>query len=316
MSKDSQRVATGKVSIAQFFKKFPDNESARKWFEEQRWGKDEKDRYCPHCGSVRTTTVKHLMPYRCKDCRKCFSIRTKSILSDSNVFYQNWLLAIYLVTTNLKGVSSCKLARDLEATQNTAWFLLHRIRKAFDEQSDNPLLSPIEMDETYVGGLEKNKHKSKRTKGIQGKSTKTKAAIGIKSRVDKKVKVKGAEFVDSKTLEKMIDDTVDLDSTIYTDENRGYSGLTRKGYKHETVSHGVGEYIKEQAHTNGVESFWSMFKRGFAGVYHKMSKKHLQRYTDEYAGGHNNRPLPTMIQLEKVAKGLEGKKLKYEELIA
>jgi len=290
MSKDSQRIATGKVSIAKFFKKFPDNESARKWFEEQRWG---------------------------KYCRKCFSIRTKSILSDSNVSYQNWLLAIYLVTTNLKGVSSCKLARDIEVTQKTAWFLLHRIRKSFDDQSDNPLLSPIEMDETYVGGLEKNKHASKKTKGTQGKSTKTKSAVvGIKSRVDKKVKVKVTEFVDSKTLEGIIERTVGLGSTIYTDENRGYSGLTRKGYKHETVSHGVGEYIKEKAHTNGVESFWSMFKRGFTGVYHKMSKKHLQRYIDEYAGRYNIRPLPTMIQMEKVTKGLDGKRLKYADLIS
>jgi len=170
------------------------------------------------------------MPHRCKDCRKFFSVRTNSILSDSNVSFQNWLLAIYLVTTNLKGVSSLKLARDLEVTQKTAWFLLHRIRKSFDKQSDNPLLAPIEVDECYVGGLEKNKHQYKRTKGTQGKSTKTKSAVvGIKSRVDKKVKVKVTETVDSKTLEVMIDGTVNTGSTIYTDENRSYSGLNKRG---------------------------------------------------------------------------------------
>jgi len=159
------------------------------------------------------------------------------------------------------------------------------------------LLSPIEVDKCYIGGLEKNKHQYKRNKGTQGKSTKTKSAVvGIKSRVDKKVKVKVTESVDSKTLEEIIDNTVDSGSIVYTDENRGYSGLKKKGYKHETKNHGVGEYIKEQIHTNGLESFWSMVKRGHTGVYHYMSKKHLQRYIDEYAGRHNIRPLPTMNQ--------------------
>jgi len=185
------------------------------------------------------------MPYWCQDCRKTFSVRQGTILEESRISLRKWLLAMYLLNTNLKGVSSCKLARDIGVTQKTAWFLGHRIRKAFDKQSDNPLLSPVEMDECYIGGLEKNKHQYKRTKGTQGKSTKTKSAVvGIKSRVDKKVKVKVTESVDSKTLEKMIDGTVSSGSTIYTDENKSYSGLNKKGYKHETVNHGVGEYIK------------------------------------------------------------------------
>ncbi len=317
MSKNSKKSSTGKISIVQFFKKFPDEDSARIWFEEQKWGKDSKDRYCPHCGSFNTASVKHRMPYRCRDCRKHFSIRSKSILSDSNVSFQNWLLAIYLITTNLKGVSSHKLGRDLEVTQKTAWFLGHRIREAFNDQSDAKMLEPIEMDETYVGGLERNKHASKKVEGTQGRSTKTKSAVvGIKSRVDKKVKAKVTETVKSDELHKMIKETVTDGSTVYTDENRGYSGLNKKGYKHKTVNHGVGEYIKEQAHTNGIESFWSMLKRGFIGVYHKMSRKHLQRYINEYVGRHNIRPLPTMDQMKIIFKGLEGKRLKYKELIS
>jgi len=306
-----------KISFYKFFQMFPDEESARKYFEELFWGEDGKDRFCPHCGSFSTYNSTHpTMPYRCRGCRKHFSVRTGTMLAESNIPLRKWLLAVYLLTINLNGVSSLKLARDLEVTQKTAWFLGHRIRKSFDKQSDNPLLAPIEVDECYVGGLEKNKHQYKRTKGTQGKSTKTKSAVvGIKSRVDKKVKVKVAESVDSKTLEGIIDNTVDSGSTIYTDENKSYSGLSKKGYNHETVNHGVGEYIKEQVHTNGMESFWSMFKRGHTGIYHYMSKKHLQRYIDEYAGRHNNRPLPTMNQIEKVVKGLDGKRLKYKELI-
>ncbi len=226
-------------------------------------------------------------------------------------------MVVYLLNTDLKGVSSCKLGRDIGVTQTTAWYLGHRIRKAFEEQSDDPLLSPVEMDETYVGGLEKNKHASKKTKGTQGKSTKTKTAVvGIKSRVDKKVKAKVTETVKREELQSMIKETVRDGSTIYTDENLGYRGLNKKGYKHERVNHSSGEYIKGQAHTNGMESFWSMLKRGHKGVYHKMSKKHLQRYVDEYAGRHNNRALATMDQIEKVIKGLSGKRLQYKELIS
>ncbi len=173
------------------------------------------------------------------------------------------------------------------------------------------------MDETYVGGLEKNKHASKKEEGAQGRSTKTKSAVvGIRSRVDKKVKSKVTETVKRDELQSMIKETVTDGSTIYTDENLGYRGLNKKGYKHETVNHSVGEYIKGQVHTNGMESFWSMLKRGHTGVYHKMSKKHLQRYVDEYAGRHNNRPLLTMDQIEKVIKRLSGKRLKYKELIS
>ncbi len=322
-----KRTKQDKVSLYEFFKMFPDEGLARKCFEEQKWGKDGKDRYCSHCGSFNTIEIKHpTMPYRCRDCRKYFSVRTNTVLAKSKISLHKWLMAIYLLNTNLKGISSLKLSSDVEVTQKTAWFLGHRIRESFDEQSDNPLLSPVEVDETYVGGLERNKHQSNRTKGTQGRSTKTKSAVvGIKSRIDKKVKAKVTEVVDSKTLEGLIDKTVDAESTIYTDENRGYSGLNKKGYKHKTVNHGVGEYIREQAHTNGMESFWSMLKRGYTGIYHFMSRKHLQRYVDEYAGRHNNRPLPTMDQIKKVikrlegkrleGKRLEGKRLKYKELI-
>lgn len=300
-----------KVSFYKFFKQFPDEKAARKYFEEEVWGKT--GRYCPHCGSVRTVEVKNEkpQPYRCKDCRKHFSVRTKTVLAESNISLHKWLLAIFLLSTNLKGVSSCKLARDLGVTQKTAWFLAHRIRKVYEDQIKINLDSPVEADETYMGGRDRNKHGNKKT-GEQWRDFKT-PIVAVKSRATKKVKARVTKPISRATLHGMIERTVEKGSTVYTDQHRGYIGL-KKNYKHTSVNHGVGEYIKGQAHTNGIESFWSMLKRGYVGVYHKMSEKHLQRYVDEYVGRHNGRQEPTMSQISGVVQGMSGKRLSYKEL--
>ena len=252
-------------------------------------------------------------PYRCKDCRKHFSIRTKSVLAESNIPLHKWLLATFLLTTNLKGVSSYKLARDLGITQKTAWFLAHRIRKVYENQLEAKLDSPVEADEAYFGGKYHNMHASKKpayTAGTVGKTP----VVAVKSRATKKVKARVTNPVSSMTLQRLIEETAEKGSTVYTDQHQGYIGLKKKNYKHESVNHGIGEYIRGQAHTNGVESFWSMFKRGYMGVYHQMSVKHLQRYVDEYAGRHNGRQEPTMSQISGVVQGMLGKRLSYKEL--
>ena len=305
---------TQKVSLYKFFKQFPDEESARKYFEKERWGKT--GRFCPHCGSVRTVEVKNErpQPYRCKDCRKHFSVRTKSVLAESNIPLHKWLLATFLLTTNLKGVSSYKLARDLDITQKTAWFLAHRIRKVHENQLEAKLDSPVEADEAYFGGRFRNMHAKKRPEGIiAGHAGKT-PVVAVKSRATKKVKARVTKPVSSVNLQRIIEETAEKGSTVYTDQNLGYIGLKKKDFKHESVNHGVGEYIRGQVHTNGVESFWSMLKRGYIGVYHRMSEKHLQRYVDEYVGRHNGRQEPTMSQISGVVKGMLGKRLSYKEL--
>ena len=304
-----------KISFYKFFKRFPDEASAEKFFAERRWGKDGKRRFCPHCGSVRTVTIDHKMPYRCKDCRKFFSVRTKSVLAESNIPLHKWLMAMYLLNTNLKGVSSMKLSRDLDITQKTAWFLAHRIRKAFEDQQDAKFVSPVEVDETYMGGKYSNMHKSRKPRLVGAGSQDKVPVVGIKERETGKVKAKVTQRVSAVLLRGMVEESVEEGAMVYTDQNVSYKGLIKKNYKHEAVNHSVGEYIKGQAHTNGVESFWSMLKRGHMGVYHKMSSKHLQRYIDEYAGRRNIRPLATMEQIGTTFDGMKGKSLKYRDLV-
>ena len=307
-----KKTKEGKVSFYEFFQKFPDEESAEGYFAEKRWGKDGKDRFCPHCGSIKTVRTKDRMPYRCKDCRKRFSVRTGSILAESKVPLHKWLMAVYLLNTNLKGVSSMKLARDLGVQQRTAWFLAHRIRESMKEDTDFSLTRP-RLTKPISGGLEKNKHESKRKH--DGRGTKGKAVIlGIKERESKKVTVKVVPDTTGKTLSNFIGDHVEPGNTVYTDDHRGYSPIAME-YDHKTVKHSLGEYVDGHIHTNGMESFWSMLKRGYIGTYHRMSEKHLQRYADEFAGRHNRRQLDTMDQIDRIIEGMGGKRLKYKDLV-
>ena len=208
-----------------------------------------------------------------------------------------------------------KLSRDLDITQKTAWFLAHRIRKAFEDQQDAKFVSPVEVDETYMGGKYSNMHKSRKPRLVGAGSQDKVPVVGIKERETGKVKAKVTQRVSAVLLRGMVEESVEEGAMVYTDQNVSYKGLIKKNYKHEAVNHSVGEYIKGQAHTNGVESFWSMLKRGHMGVYHKMSSKHLQRYIDEYAGRRNIRPLATMEQIGTTFDGMKGKSLKYRDLV-
>lgn len=303
------------MSLYEFFRKFPDEEAARRFFAEEQWGKDEKNRFCPHCGSVRTVTTTHHLPYRCKDCRKRFSIRTGTVLAESNLSFHKWLMAMYLLNTNRKGISSCRLAEYLGVTQGTAWFVAHRIRKAFEDQQDATFDSDIEIDEAYMGGRVRNMHRSKRPRISSAGPQDMTPVVGIRERSTGKIKAKITRPVSGVMLRKRVMETARPGVTVYTDQNRSYKGLVKRKYRHRPVNHGTGEYVRGEAHTNGIESFWSTLKRGHAGVYHKMSKKHLQRYIDEYAGRHNIRSLGTIEKLEAVFRGMKGKRLPYKELV-
>ena len=292
---------------------FPDEASAVKWFEDTRW--PDGERHCGHCGSTETKEVPNAkpMPYWCKGCRSYFSVRTGSMLQSSRLPLRKWVFAVYLYVTNLKGVSSMKLHRDLKVTQKTAWFMLHRLREAWDDSDLETFGGPVEADETFIGGKRKNMSKTKR-KELKGTVTMT-AVVGTKDRETNKVAARPVERVDTPHVAGFVAKKTKPGATVYTDEANVYNQLGA-WFDHETVNHSIGEYVRGQAHTNGMESFWSMLKRGYQGTYHKMSPKHLQRYVTEFAGRHNVREADTIDQMETAFTHMIGKHLAYSALIA
>ena len=299
------------IDLFEAVKQFGDDEKANEWFVARRWPDGIQ---CIECDSYRVVRRKsnRVTPlYHCNTCKYDFTVKVGTIMEDSKIPLRKWAMAFYLMSTHLKGVSSMKLHRDLGITQKSAWFMEHRIREVWNDEIAEKFAGPVEADETYIGGKESNKHESKKLNAGRGTVGKTPVA-GVKDRATNQVRTEVVESTKKSTLQEFVVKNTEDDAVVYTDEAAAYRGLPRH---HEAVAHGAGEYVREMAHTNSLESHWALFKRGLDGIYHHVSVEHLPRYATEFEGRHNARPMDTVDQLAAMVRGAEGKRLPYSTLI-
>lgn len=297
------------MSYFKFSDQFPDELSCAIYLKEKRWGNEVR---CVSCDSNKIYELKKGYRFKCGRCEKSFSVRAGTIFESSKLPLRVWFRAIHVTLSHKKGVSSIQLAEELGITQKSAWFLQHRIREALKSKTHTMLEGIVEIDETYIGGKEKNKHAKKRQKGTQGRSTKTKALVlGMLQRKGE-LKFFHINNGSGKIIRSLVNANIAEGTRIMSDENGVYSTLGSK-YVHEAVNHSKGIYGIGDVTTNGIESAFAILKRIIGGVYHQVSRKHLHRYLDDVSFRQNTKAVKEKVDLflEKV-----GVRLKWTELIA
>ena len=297
------------ISAYQVFGLFPNEEAARKYLEERRWPSGTT---CPACNNAGHVTPRNHGFYRCNPCKLDFTVRTGTIFERSHVPLHKWLYAMYLLVTARKGISSLQLSKEIGITQKSAWFVLHRLREACGAKMET-LQGTVEVDETFIGGLEENKHMHDRVKkGVAEKFP----VIGLRQRGGNTL-ARVLESAGGLAISSVIEQNVEPGSRLMGDENASYAQLTTI-YNLQTVRHGVNEYVRGDIHNNGVESVWALLRRGLHGVYHKASRKHLGRYLNEFAFRLNagNVTRHTLERLDSLVLGVVGKRITYADLTA
>jgi len=299
------------LSVYEFMDRFPTSSSARKYLEQVRWNGHPT---CIHCSSERIHIRKRTGYFKCLSCKKDFTVCSNTIFERSHIPLQKWFYAMYLVATSRKGISSLQLSKEIGVTQKSSWFLLQRLRESCKNDGIGLLRGIVEADETYIGGKEHNKHEHNKLKSGRGMVGKT-AVVGMRERGGK-VKAQVVSKTDSFSIQTVIRSNVDQEAILCTDEHGAYKGLTE--YDHQVVVHSVKKFVDGMAHTNGIESVWAILKRGFYGIYHSFSEKHLQRYVDEFSYRLNegNCNVPSIERLDALMRKTFDIRLTYKELIA
>ena len=301
------------IGLIELLEMFPDEQTAEDWFEEKRWGKAGQPTCCPLCGSkdrISPVPSRKPLPYWCGSCRRNFSVKTNTVMHRSKVPLRKWVVAMFLWSTSLKGVSSMKLHRDLNITQKTAWFMAHRLRETWKQGTFN-MESQVEVDETFIGGKRRNMSNSKQ-KELTGRGAVGKTTIaGAKDRKTNQISAKVVEGTDKETLQGFIADRVKPEATVYTDDHKSYEGIPNE---HKVVKHSVSQFVNGMAHTNGIESFWSLLKKGYHGTFHHFTPKHMNRYINEFVTRHNIRKQDTIVMMGDTVGLMVGKRLTYRQL--
>lgn len=298
---------------------FKDEAVCIAYLEQQRWGGTPA---CPFCGLLGPYRTNRGFKCKAKECGKKFSVTVGTVYENSKIPLRTWFAIIYLCLSSKKGVSSLQIGRQLGITQKSAWFLLHRIREMLKDKAPQMLKESVQIDETYVGGASKNKHKSKLAKikkeqngkSLRGRSDTKTPVFGIVE-TGGKVVVKVTQWVTKKSAKELIEKHVAHGSTVTTDGYAMYAYLGQDDrFKHVMVDHKAGQYVNGGFHTNQIENFWSLLKRGIIGIFHQVSPQHLQRYCDEFAARYNTRHIKDHERFELSIQNSEGR-LKYNDLV-
>ena len=303
-------------NLTELYDFFKTEEICKAYYEQKRWGGNVA---CPHCGSLKVYRTNRGFKCGEKLCAKKFSVTVGTIFENTKIGLRTWFAAMYLISTSKKGISSLQLAEQLGITQKTAWFVNHRIREMLKDNDTQKLSGVVSVDETFVGGKNKNRHADKKVENSQGRSHVDKTpVVGLIQR-DGKVKTFVVADTNTETLHKIMGDNVEEQSILVTDAYRSYNGLSDR-YTHVTVKHaeGGGYVVKignEKFHTNNIENFWSIFKRGIIGIYHFVSVKHLEKYCTEFGYRYNNRKLSGVEKFDTALRSVSNTRLTYQSLI-